>query len=419
MRRMILLVLLNSIIIASLTACYDAREIDEWAYVYSIGVDKGVSNKLRMTIQISTMKGGGGEGGQDSSGSQQKGDFSVISLDCPTFYSGVNMINASLSRKINYMHSKFFVVSEDLAKEDIGVLSNAFVRDRQIRRTMHMLFVKGKAEEFISEIDPIVGVAISKTQEGMMGMEKDTGFFDDTSFGEFIDDLKSSKHQATGCLAALNDFSHFIEDGSGKETFKSSGDYYAGELPRKEGNKTEYFGTALFNGGKMIGELNGDETRVLLMARGEFNRGSFPIQDPSNNKLIATISISPQKRPAVKVTFKEGIPYISLSVFLEGDLQALQSTVNYEKPEIKPILEKKMKEFIKNQLDKTINKCLDLKCDAFGFGDKACMQFLTIQEWEDYDWLSRFKDAKVYTKVDFTIRRTGTMLKTNPIKGAK
>lgn len=421
MRRILALILILSCLPA-LTACYDALEVDDWAYVYTMGVDKGISNKLRITVQLPTMKSSGGGiegGGQSSTGSENK-DFVVISLDCPTFYTGVNMINSSLSRKINYSHSKYFVVSEDIAKEGMGNLMSAFVRDRQIRRTMHMIVVKGKTSDFIKEINPVLGTALSKTQEGMMNMEKVNGFFDDNDLGSFIDDIKSHKIQPVSVLAAINDFSNYKKEGQPTDEIKSAGDYYAGELPRNDGNKTEYLGTAIFNAGKMVGEFNGDETRALLMIKGEYETGSYVIHDPYNSKLLDTIIVSQQKKPDIKIDFKkEGKPDIGVKVFLEGEIQALQSTVNYESMEYKPILENKVEAFLKEQIDKSISKALALNSDVFGFGEKASMKFSTIQDWEEYKWLEKFKDSSVKTEVQFVIRRTGTLIKTNPTKDGK
>ncbi len=421
MRRILALILVLSGL-PVLTACYDALEVDDWAYVYTMGVDKGISNKLRITVQLPTMKSSGGgvnEGGEKTAGLGNK-DFVVISLDCPTFYTGVNMINSSLSRKINYSHSKYFVVSEDIAKEGMGNLMSAFVRDRQIRRTMHMIVVKGKARDFIKEINPVLGTALSKTQEGMMNMEKVNGFFDDNDLGSFIDDIKSHKIQPVSVLAAINDFSNYKKEGQPTDEIKSAGDYYAGELPRSDGNKTEYLGTAIFNAGKMVGEFNGDETRALLMIKGEYETGSYVIHDPSNSKLLDTIIVSQQKKPNIKIDLKkEGKPDIEVKVFLEGEIQALQSAINYESVELKPILENKVESFLKEQIDKTISKALGLNCDVFGFGEKASMKFLTIQDWEKFKWLDRFKDSSVKTEVQFVIRRTGIFTKTNPPKGGK
>jgi spore germination protein KC len=414
MRKILFIILLFAGIIPCLTSCYDAREIDSWAYVYSMGVDKGVSDRLRITIQILNLKDSKG-GGADSNQSQPGGNVEVITIDCPSFYTGVNMINTSLSREINYMHSKFFVVSQDLAKDDIGRLMNAFVRDRQIRRTMHFIVVRGKASELINEFHPILGTAISKTQEGLMDMSQEIGLFDDESLGSFMNDMKSSKAQPVGVLAAVNNFSSFQEEGPQPENFKTPGAYYAGELPRKGGNKIECLGTALFNEGKMIGELNGDETRALLMIKGEYRTGSFVFADPYEPNFIDTIIIRQRKKPKINITFKQGKPVIDVKVFLDGDLRAIQSTVDYEKKNRKPVLEKTVKDYMKKELDKTIEKCKGLNCDAFGFGEKAVMKFLTLQKWEKYDWLSHFQEVKVTTHVDFVIKRTGTLIKTNEI----
>ncbi|HEX3030777.1 MAG TPA: Ger(x)C family spore germination protein, partial [Bacillota bacterium] len=103
MRRAAAMVLLGTFVLTLLTGCLGAKEIDNWAYVYTIGVDKGVANKLRFTFQVSTLKGqsggAGGGGGAAQSGSQ----VTDITVDAPTFYTAVNMVNASLAKTLNFM----------------------------------------------------------------------------------------------------------------------------------------------------------------------------------------------------------------------------------------------------------------------------------------------------------------------------
>lgn len=418
---MLLMVLI--ILMTALTSCYDAREVTEWAYVYSIGMEKGVTDKLRMSVQIPTMTGGqGGEGSGAMSGGgggadiQEKNGYLTITIDCPSFYSGVNMMNSFLPREINYMHTKYMVYSESLAREGIDTYINAFVRGRQIRRNLYFIITKGSVSDFLKENIPVLGTALSKAQENMMAQEKNTGFFDSVRYGHVLNRMKTTYSQPIAILAAVNDFNKFKEgEGDGGGEFKTSGDYYAGELVRKGGTKVEFFGTALFNGGKMVGELNGDETRAMLMARGDFERGFYVVEDPKAPDKIITVDVRKQKTRNVKVRFEEGMPIIDLKVFLEGDILAIQSTVDYESKELKPILEEAVKKQIKSQLDKTIKKCQKLNTEVFKFGFIAATHFATIQDWEEYNWLGTFKDAQVNTEVEFTIRRTGTMLKSSEI----
>lgn len=82
----------------------------------------------------------------------------------------------------------------------------------------------------------------------MMDQGSDTGFFSNVTYGELLNETKTSYSQGFAILAAINDESRFKEgEGTGKVPFKTSGDYYAGELVRKGGSKVEFLGTALFD----------------------------------------------------------------------------------------------------------------------------------------------------------------------------
>ncbi len=417
MRKRISIIVLCTLIMTTLTACWDAMEVDEWAYVYTIGIDKGIDNVLRFTFQIPTLKQEG-MGGGDSGGSGDEGetkDLESISVDAPTLYTGVNMVEVGLSRTINYMHAKYVVISEDIAREGVEKFINGMIRSRQIRRTMYIIVVKGKASEFVENFNPKLTAAFSKAQEGFMSTaSKDTGFIVDTSYHEFVKDLKTTYRMPVAPLAAINDFSNLKESGNPPlEQFQAGGRHIAGEIPRKGGNTFEFFGTALFDGDKMVGELNGIQTRMLLMLRGDFQRAAISMIDPLDKKLRLSIDTTQQKKPEIKVSFVEGKPVINAKIFLEGDLQNVQNQVEYENAKMKLIVENAFKKDIRMYIQQAIDICQTLNVDAFGFGEQAVRHFLTIQEWEEYNWLSHFKDAQINTEVEFVIRRTGTLLKTN------
>lgn len=421
MKRIVSLVSIMCFLSFSLSACYDAREIDGWAYVYSIGVDKGVSDKLCFTFQIPSMKGGGG-GGVDNGGGSSSGEeksYTTISIESPTFFAGVNIVETSVSRAMNYMHSKFLIISEELAREGVEEFINGMIRSRQLRRIMYVIVVEGMARDFVKEFDPLLTTTISKVQEGAMNQKNETGFFIDTNYHDFLKNLKTTYRMPVAPMAAINKFDNFQNRVKPTEEFVSEGDYYAGETPRLGGNKFEFMGTALFDGDKMVGKLNGNETRALLMIRGEFDKGSIAIADPKSKKKRITIDTRKQKKPVIKLNFSNGKPVIHCKVFIEGDIQNLQSATGYESAKLKKELEDAFKKYIRGLLDKTVKKCQSLNVDAFGFGEKAVMHFLTIQEWEKYNWLEHFKDAEIVNEVEFTIRRTGTILKTNPSRESK
>lgn len=419
LRKFTAICLICIIFISTLTGCFDAREVTEMTYVYSIGMEKGVKDKLRISIQIPTFKGSETEAAKNNMPnvtSEQSGDILTIIIDCPTFYIGINMLNTFLSREVSYMHTKYIVFSENLAKDGIGSYLTGLFRGRQIRREIFIIICKDSASEFLKKNFPTLGSSLTKKQQNLMEQSKHTGLFPEITYRDVLNSLITPYDQIIAPLAAVNTDNEFKPgEGSGKETSKLGVPYYAGQLPRQGDGLVELLGTAVFDGDKLIGELNGDETRVLLMTRDDFRQGNFTIQDPEEKDKIVTLNIKRQKKPSIKVDVSENNPIVNLHVYLEGEILAIQSAVNYEEKDLKSLLENSLKEQIKMNLEKTIKKCQGLKSDVFKFGKVAATHFLTIQDFENYKWLDKFKDANVNIQIDFTIRRTGTILKNKEI----
>lgn len=194
------------------------------------------------------------------------------------------------------------------------------------------------------------------------------------------------------------------------EGFNSGGTYLAGQIPRVGKNKSELFGTALFRDNIMIGELTGDETRYMLMARGEFKRGYFTMRDPGKAELIVALNVRQEEKPKVKVIIGEEGPIIELIISLDLDLLSIQSEIKYDIPPLKSVLEERFAEDVKHGVESVINRCQDLEVDVFLFGTQAVKRFKTIDQLEDYDWNKQFKSAEVNVKVNARIRRSGTMI---------
>jgi spore germination protein KC len=252
----------------------------------------------------------------------------------------------------------------------------------------------------------------SKYEEAIINQTYNTGLFIKSTYNDVLNSVKSSCSQSAITFTAINNYKNFDQANKRKRTskFKTIGAYKAGELVRTGGNKVEYMGAAV---------LDGDETRVMLMARDEFQRGFFSIPDPKEPKYVITLDVRKQRSPSIKVSFDKGKPIINLTVKLEGDILSSQSEQNYEDEKLKPILENSFKKYLKKEVDRTIKKCQKLNADVFEFGDEGAKKFWTIPEWEKFNWNKKFKSAMVITEVTFKIRRFGTLMKTSPVKAVK
>ncbi|MCL5073256.1 MAG: Ger(x)C family spore germination protein [Actinobacteria bacterium] len=414
MKKKILLIINIIMLMVTLTSCYDAREVTSANFVQIIGIDHGVTDKWRITVKVPIMQNEGGSSGKGSESSQQT-QTKIITIDAPSFHGGINLLNTNIPQRLDFSHAVLLVISEELAQSGlVGEYITPLIRFKEIRRTLNVIVVQGSAEEFVEKTETYTGGSLSWTVTSLLKQGENTGFFPKISMNDFYDGIKSTYRQPVLPLGSVYNKGEFKEDGKPfNMEFNNTGQYFAGDTPRKGGNSIELLGSALFDKDRMVGKLNGHETRMMMLIRGEFKKGIFTIQDPKDSKWVIPIDTRLSRKPDVKIYFDDGRPIINLEIKTEGDILAVQSEINYENEKMLTIIENKMIEYLEDSINSVIDKCQSLKIDAFNFGRSAVMHFLTINEWENYNWNEKFKEAKVEVKVDFKIKRTGGLLKTS------
>lgn len=407
-----------------LTGCYDATEIDEEAYALVIGVDKGVNNMIRVTFQYATYKDGGGgkgQGGGGGGGDEESGEIDdtiVATVEAPSLLEGIDMLNSAVNREVSLIHAKVLVFSEEYARGGVGMYVEPLVRFRETREFMRIIVCKGTAREFIQGNRNLIGMNSAKSIDLMFEQSKNTGYFPDVIFNDFYIDLLTPYGQATAIYAGVNDFKH-LEEGlaEGQPPLNIDSNIEPGNLPRKGGTKDELLGTAVFDGDKMVGHLFQHETRFFLLGIGEFRTGFFTIEDPEMPGYIFITGIQLARKPKIKAHFENGVPVIDLELMLDANIVSLQSRLHYETVKNIRKLELAAEKYFQEGLSKTVEKTQkEFNSDIFHFGKKIAGNFKTIQEFEKYNWVQHYKDAKINVKVDVNIRRTGSIFGASPIR---
>lgn len=419
-----IVILIWILICTTLTSCYDAREVDDEVYALVIGVDKGVSNKVRITMQYPTYKSGGDSGGgqgDKSSGGMGSSNAApgsdIQTIEASTILEALDMYGMAISRRISLMHTKMLVFSEDFARGGVGKYLAPIARYRETRRVMNVVVVKGKAEGFLRENQANIGESISKAMELMVQQSDNTSFFPRVTFNDFYRGMLSSFEQPYTIYAGINGFEETApEKKENNAPLVISQGFLPGGLPRSGSTKREYAGTAVFDGDKMVGFLDSDETRYFLMVTGKFKRGIIDLEDERSPGDAIPLDLRPGRAPVTKGHFENGLPVVDLKLQMEADIGAIQSRINYEKLGLIEELNNQVEKHIKDNIVKVINKVQkEYKSDIFGFGHKFAGYFPTIPEWEKYDWIKHFEEARINVNVDVNIRRTGLMIDSSKI----
>ncbi|HHV98659.1 MAG TPA: Ger(x)C family spore germination protein [Clostridiaceae bacterium] len=403
------------------TGCFDRREVDDLAYVIAIGLDKGKTNFLKMTLQIAVplAVGSGNEGGGGN------GNKSVIltTIETPSIFSGLNMANNYLSKEINLSHAKVVVFSEELAREGIQKYINALKRFREVRGNTYIVVSRGSAEEYLRSIKPLLEVNPAKFFEMNLSSYRYTSFTAGSKLLDFQLQQTSSGSQPVVTLASTGKFESSDEFNLEGSTYKEKdrsipleGDFMAGNIPRVGDLKSEIMGIAVFDGAKMVGELDGGEVTYYLIVNGSFDNFYFTFADPLHEGDYILVSIYTGRPPLSKMNMVEDKPVIDLDIKLEGDIISIQSGENYEDINKLPILEKTVEEFMKKEMERFLYKTSrEFKSDICGFGKQMKKKFIDWNEWEKFNWLSKYKDAEFNVNIDFKVRRPGLIVRSTPV----
>lgn len=420
LKKTIAVLLIITLFTFLITGCFDSREIDDEVYAISVGVDKGSSYKVRLTVQYPTYMIGGGDneskGGSKGTEKNAQSGSNVHTIEAPTMLEALDMLSTAISSRVSLMHAKWVIFSEEFARQGIEGYIAGLERYKETRTSMSVLVTRGTAEDFIKENQSDISESLSKSIELLLAQSSFTGFFPKVRFLDFYTAMFSPYKSAITLYGGVNQFDRLADATDGPASLVSRRGLLPEELPRSGVTKRELVGLAVFHGGKMTGYMDAYETAFYLMITGEYNGGKISIPDKYSPKDAIVFDIRNSRRPKVKATFKDSKPVIDLKIELESEVFVIQSRVDYEDLALADELEGQIEQYVLEGIQHTVKKTQkELKADIFGFGDWVAGNFFTIDDWESYNWLSHYPEATININVDVKVRRTGLIFYSSPI----
>lgn len=401
-----------------LGGCWGATETDEVAYVLSMGFDKGTKDNLLVTFMVANPLATAGQAG---GGGPPREIALTTSVEAIAPASSLDLMNTATTRRLSLQHTKSYIFSEELAREGLGRWLAPLNRLNDLRETANVYIVKGKASEFMEKNKPLLEMSPSKQYELIARLPYINSFFLPVQFKDFYEQVKSASIEPSMPLVAI----HEGELGTAalgplRGGHYEVGPYTAGGVPIKGKNKAQFIGMGVFRRDRMVGELTGTETRAYLVIRGKFKNATINLPDPiAGKEQYIGLRVKQGRSPEHRTTILEdGTVVVDVNVFLEAEIVAIASGINYEDPDKKPLLEKALIQHVEKRCNEIVRRSQEeFNADIFGFGYIVKHHFLTQQQWKEFNWSERYPYAQVKVKVHAKIRRTGLQLKTAPVRG--
>lgn len=416
------------IFILSFSGCYDANEPNDYAYVVAIGVDKAKEND-EYEISIQFAKPAQISGGSSEEGGTNGETLGLVTVEAPTIYSGINVANNIVSKRFQLSHTKIIVVSEEIAREGINDIIDNIVRSSDLRPNMYIAVAKDGAKEYLASVEPEMEINPVKYYQLIFENEaaefvpksvsQNVYFYINSGERDIILPMVS-KSRETGEAASEEESNESQKDNitlpktdagtnySGFEYLMR--EYSAGNVVANKKNKSEAMGMAIFENDKMISEMNDIETELYNIINGTFKTGYNTFYNDKFPEKPMVMQVRQYKPPSINVQTYEDMPKISVDISMEGSLISVAG--DYLVEEDIDNYEKNISGYTEEALKKFLNKTSrELGTDIFGFGMYAKRNFLNYGKFENYNWREKYKKAEFDVNVDFTIRRTGLIIK--------
>lgn len=389
-----------------LTGCWDRLELEEQAYVVVLGIDQAEGDYLKVSFQIANPQ----VGSSNLAKAEREPAYELVTLKAPDFVSAKDLANISVSREITFAHTKTMIVSEEVAKSHKFLpIIEYITRNKDIRREINLIISKENAYEFIKNNDPQLETRPHKHYSLMARRWRKNGLVPYTAFQGYIQRTLADSGVFLAIYATTEKASP-IENGREDK-------YIAGEVDEEGGNPVQMIGSAVIKEGKMVGKLTGEETRFSFMLRERTEANYFLVTYPDpldkNHHITARLEKDKRTKINVQMDLNRSKPNIKVSVPVKATILSIPSGIDYvEDMKNFELLEKTITNYLNKVSLELVKKMqTKFKADPFQWYLIARRQFFTLDEYEKYNWMDKYQNAKVDIEFDLRITDFGKQLR--------
>lgn len=378
---LILIIILST----TLTGCWNAREINELAFVLSIGMDK-TDDGFKITAQIASPETYSKT--PLGSGAVQKAKpFWIVTSTGKTIFEAIRNMASSSSRRIFWSHIKVIIIGEQLAKGNTLEIFDFFSRNPELRLRTLVAVTPGEAGKIIETV-PEMEKDPATYLEKVIENKNLTGKSYSIMLKDFIEDyLDPGVGPVTSRIV--------IDESTSQPVLKTSGAY-------------------VFDGGKLRAQLSEKQTRGLLWITNKMNESIMVVYCPYDGMPV-TLEIKKSKS-SIKSVSNSGAPHFTINVKVDASITEQSCTTDFNDSQKRNNLAKALETAINKDIQSTVAMEKDLQVDFLGLSRILHRQHK--EEWHEIssNWQKLISNTEVTIAVKVDIHHVSLAKPLEPIK---
>ncbi|SDW19461.1 Ger(x)C family spore germination protein [Paenibacillus sp. CF384] len=367
------------IILLTLSGCWDRREVNDVAVILATGIDKNESGGIELSVQVFVPKkrSGGQENSRSGGGAPSTYVRSATGL---TEADAFSKLREMFPRDAIWGHDKILIFSDKVAKEGIRDTVDVKMRFPDARMRLKIFISDGTAKSVLALQPPLE----QSTASTLRAMTK----------------LHSVMEVPIKSLAQM------LAGKSGAAALPLV-KILPSEQPSSPNQSTPFVkGTAVLKDGRMIGKIDDELTRSLLLLRNEL-RTSILTFAPKEGKGLVSLSLI-RSHTTMRPRISDKKWSMTAQINLEARLVESTNAISYRNPQLAKQLEGELSEYVEGQIKNLFQRVqLELKSDIFEFAEIFYRKYPNEWERNKVNWEEKFPEVQVHVQVVSKIVSTG------------
>jgi len=364
-----------------LTGCWNRRELSTIGIIGLIGVDTD-DNGIKTTLEvINPEKSSTGGGGKNEI------PFKYVQSSGKTLSEAFRSTTLRFDREPFLSHAKEFLFSEEIARNGLAEHLDVILRNHELRLSMHLVIVKDASAADVMSIGSGINIIPSSYLEDLLKQHKIHSTSVDS---KVLDFLKTYNDKGINPVVTVLKKVKKAKIGAGK-----SAEY---ELSPE--------GAAVFSKDRLVGFLDGQETRGYNWVIGKVVSGIVVSPTPDSNGTTSVEILEAGSQNEVEINGNDIKIKVKINVI--GMLDEETTKIKLTDPAVIEMLEQANSQVIKQEVEHTLLKVqTEYKSDIFGFGQLVHRKY--PPEWKNMqdNWNELFSQATIEVETQTKIIDTG------------
>ena len=363
------------IICLMLTGCFNYKELNNYAIVTGLSIDKSDNGYEVSALITNAIKE-----------NENKTNISVVSGKGKSIYSAIKDINLKIPKELYLSHLNVIIISEEIAKDGMKPILDFLVREPESHQSYYLIISKDtKAKNALSILDPIANFPSENIYSNLENSRDLQSKIIYDKVNQYIGKvLEKGIHPILNSLIIVGS----SEKGSNTEEQNNV------ELK----NYIMLDNLAIFKNDKLVDYADSDESVGINILLDNIDEIYIEIPCNKSNIILSSNSLNTK----TKVNKRS----VNINVDINSKINELGCDIKLNNNNLKKI-EKDAEEKIINQIKKALQLSINNKTDIYGYGTRLYKKdykyFNTIEDWDEY-----FTNLKFNINVDVKIKDKGS-----------